>query len=431
MKTNQLLNLFFIIFLASCAGKTPDVEPPKPSVLNIAEVKINDRSLLNNATLYEVSIAQKPMVKITFSEAVDVSKLNTSLISVTNESGNINYSPAVSDDKKTLTLQLDVLPKPLTEYAVSIKQADNLGGYVYPNFTAKFVTQIDPAPKFPLISDDDLLTLVQRQTFKYFWDYAHPVSGLARERLGSGETVTSGGSGFGLMAVLVGIERGFINRTQGFERLNKIVNFLNRPEIDKFHGAFPHWLNGTTGKVIPFSAKDDGADLIETAFLMQGLLTVQSYFKGGNADEQTMCGVIQQLWEKVEWNWFRKNGENRLYWHWSPAYNWDMNMPITGWNEGLIAYVLAASSPTYAVPKEVYDEGWAKKGAMKNGNPYYGITLPLGESYGGPMFFAHYSFLGLDPRKLSDTYANYWTQNTAHAKIKMIIRNCSYCKFST
>lgn len=421
MKTNLLLNLFFTLLLVSCGGKTPNVEPPKPSVLNITAVTINNQILLNNSTMFDISAVQKPVIKISFDKKIDVSKLNASLISFSGELG-VNYSPSVSEDGKTLTFEFNVLPKPLTEYSISVTQADNLGGYVYPNFTAKFVTQIDPTPKFPTVPDDELLTLVQRQTFKYFWDYAHPVSGLARERFGSGETVTSGGSGFGLMAILVGIERDFITRQQGFERLNTIVNFLNRPETDKFHGVFPHWLNGTTGKVIPFSAKDNGADLIETSFLIQGLLTVQSYFKNGNAAEQAMCTVIQNLWEKVEWSWFQKNGENKLYWHWSPNYNWDMNMPITGWNEGLITYVLAASSPTYPISKVVYDEGWARKGAMKNGNQFYGITLPLGGSYGGPMFFAHYSFLGLDPQKLSDTYANYWVQNTAHAKI-----NYNYC----
>lgn len=224
------------------------------------------------------------------------------------------------------------------------------------------------------------------------------------------------------MAILVGIERGFITRTQGFERLNKIVDFLSRPETDKYHGVFPHWMNGTTGKVIPFSTKDNGADLIETAFLFQGLLTVQSYFKNGSESELTLCNKIKTLWEKVEWSWFQKNGEARLYWHWSPNHNWDMNMSISGWNEGLIAYVLAASSPTYSIPVSAYESGWARGGAMKNGKKFYDITLPLGEDRGGPLFFAHYSFLGLNPTRLSDKYANYMEQNRAHAKI-----NYSYC----
>jgi hypothetical protein len=155
---------------------------------------------------------------------------------------------------------------------------------------------------------------------------------------------------------------------------------------------------------------------------MEGLLTVQSYFKNGNAAEQAMCANIETLYENVEWTWFQQNGQQKLFWHWSPDYGWAINMQISGWDEALIIYVLAASSPTHPITKAVYDNGWALNGGIKNGKSFYGITLPLGPDYGGPMFFAHYSFLGLDPRHLSDSYANYWQQNTAHAQI-----NYQYC----
>jgi hypothetical protein len=172
---------------------------------------------------------------------------------------------------------------------------------------------------------------------------------------------------------------------------------------------------------------DNGGDIVETAFLMEGLLTVREYFRNGSSEEKAMCDTIERIWEKVEWNWYRRSNQNRLYWHWSPNYDWIMNMPVSGWNEALIVYVLAASSPTYSIPKIVYDEGWARNGAypMRNGKSFYGIQLPLGEDYGGPLFLAHYSFLGLDPRNLSDQYANYWTQNTAHTRI-----NYEYCKLN-
>ncbi|MDR2813504.1 MAG: beta-glucosidase [Prevotellaceae bacterium] len=275
---------------------------------------------------------------------------------------------------------------------------------------------------FEQISDDSLLTLVQARTLKYFWDFGHPTSGLARERTSSGDVVTSGGSGFGLMALLVGIERGFITREDGLARFTKAVDFL-QSKADRFHGAFPHWLNGHTGKTVSFSPDDNGGDLVETAYLMQGLLAVREYFKAGaSAQEVSLCAAIQALWEGVEWDWYRQNEQNALYWHWSPDKGWKMNMKITGWNECLIVYVLAASSPTHAIPKSAYDEGWARNGAIRNGRQYYGVTLPLGENMGGPLFFEHYSFLGLDPRSLRDAYANYWEQTVAHARI-----NYSYC----
>jgi len=276
--------------------------------------------------------------------------------------------------------------------------------------------------KFPRISDSALLTLVQEQTFTYFWDFGHPVSGLARERATSGDVVTIGGSGFGVMAILAGIQRNFITRPQGLARIQTMVNFLST-RVQRYHGAFPHWLNGATGATVPFSTQDDGADLVETAYLVQGLLAARQFFNSGaDPAEATVRDSINSIWKGVDWSWFRQNGQNTLFWHWSPNYNWSTNQPINGWNEALIVYVLAASAPVDSIPRTVYDNGWAGNGAIRNGNSYFGVQLPLGPAGGGPLFFAHYSFLGINPNGLSDAYANYWTQDTAHAKI-----NYNYC----
>ncbi|MCA1747376.1 MAG: beta-glucosidase, partial [Bacteroidales bacterium] len=177
------------------------------------------------------------------------------------------------------------------------------------------------------------------------------------------------------------------------------------------------WLNGSTGKVQPFSQKDNGADLVETAFLVQGLLTVRQYLNPVVPAEENLIDRITLLWETVEWDWFTRGGQEVLYWHWSPDYNWEMNMQIRGYNEALIIYLLASSSPTHTIDASVYHNGWARDGAIANGKDFYGITLPLGYDYGGPLFFAHYSFLGLDPRSLSDQYGNYWEQNVSHTLI--------------
>ncbi len=281
-------------------------------------------------------------------------------------------------------------------------------------------TTLDLSDKFPRISTEELLTLVQEKTFGYFWDFGHPVSGMARERSTSGDVVTTGGTGFGVMAIIVAIEREFITRAQGVERVQQIVSFL-KEKCTAYHGAYAHWINGTTGQTVPFSEYDNGADLVETALLFQGLLTARSYFNTGDAAETQLRGDITGLWEAIEWNFFR-NGENVLYWHWSPEYEWKMNLPVRGWNECLIVYVLAASSPTHPIARNVYTEGFAGNGSMVNGKKYYDILLPLGESYGGPLFFSHYSFLGLDPRNLSDQFANYWEQNVNHSRI-----NYEYC----
>ncbi len=274
--------------------------------------------------------------------------------------------------------------------------------------------------------EDALYTLVQHKTFQYFWDGAEPNSGMARERFHEDgiypaddkNVVTSGGSGFGVMAILAGINQNFITREQGRKRLEKIVGFLQK--ADRFHGAWSHWIYGETGKVKPFGKKDDGGDLVETSFMLQGLLCVRQYFQNGNAEEKNLAKKIDKLWKEVEFDWYR-NGKNVLYWHWSPTYNWEMNFAVTGYNECLIMYVLAASSPTHSIPAEVYHEGWAKRGAIKDTTTKYGYTLHLSHNgapdYGGPLFWAHYSYLGLDPHGLKDKYADYWEENKNQALI--------------
>ncbi|HEY0772296.1 MAG TPA: glucoamylase family protein [Sphingobacteriaceae bacterium] len=269
------------------------------------------------------------------------------------------------------------------------------------------------------ISDDELLTLVQKNTFQYFWDGAEPNSGLARERFhvdgvypqNDKHIVTSGGGGFGVMAILVGIERGFITREEGRKRLEKIVRFLET--ADRFHGVWPHWWDGETGKVKPFSKNDNGGDLVETSFMLQGLLCVRQYFNEGSVEEKQLAARVDKLWKEVDFNWYR-NGKNVLYWHWSPDKQWQMNFPVTGYNECLIMYVLAASSPTHGVPAEVYHEGWAENGKIVSPSEKFGYKLQLrhhGAPNGGPLFWAHYSYLGLDPRGLKDRYADYWQEN--------------------
>ena len=273
--------------------------------------------------------------------------------------------------------------------------------------------------------DEKIFTEVQKQIFQYFYDGAEPTSGLARERFHADNiypqndknTVTSGGGGFGVMALLVGIERGFITRAEGIQRFDKIIHFLET--ADRFHGAWPHWWNGETGKVKPFSRKDDGGDLVESSFMAQGLLCVRQYFQNGTTEEKALAARADKLWKEIDFNWYR-NGKNILYWHWSPNYAWEMNFGVKGYNECLIMYVLAAASPTHSVPVEVYNEGWADNGKIKDVNkpdsivanyPYKLQLKHQGDAYnGGPLFWAHYSYLGLDPRGLKDKYADYWEE---------------------
>jgi hypothetical protein len=362
-------------------------------------------------------------IKIDFTVPLNAQKVSSSVQLSGPGSGSLSIN--LSNDNKTLTITRTSALQPFGKYTFTISNSlEGINQEPFQGLTRVFYAAADPTPKFPVVDDEELLTKVQQQTFTYFWDFAHPASGMARERNTSGDLVTSGGSGFGIMAIIVGIEREFITRQQGVERLSKILDFLET--ADRFHGAWSHWINGNTGKVIPFSTNDNGGDLVETSFLIQGLLTFRQYLNASDQTEQTLINRINALWESVEWDWYRRDGQNVLYWHWSPDKAWTMNHQIRGWDECLITYVLAASSPTHAIPKIVYDNGWARNGAMQNGNTYEGIQLPLGSPYGGPLFFAHYSFLGLDPRGLSDAYcSDYFQQNQNHSLInqKYCIRN--------
>jgi len=273
------------------------------------------------------------------------------------------------------------------------------------------------------MTDEQLLDMVQEYTFRYFWEFAHPVSGLAYERNTSvsSQTVTSGGSGFGIMAIPVAIERSFITRQQGINRVLKIINFLDG--ADRFHGAWSHWLNGSTGTVIPFFEEDNGGDLVETSFLIQGLLTLREYFDGDNAEEKEIRDKITALWEGVEWDWYRqKPTDGHLTWHWSPNFGWKINHALHGWNEVMITYMLAVASPTHPIPSNLYHSGWAFNGAIKNDRTKYGIDISLGSGNGGPLFFTHYSFLGFNPNGYIDKYANYFNNNRAQSLI-----NIAYC----
>jgi hypothetical protein len=268
-------------------------------------------------------------------------------------------------------------------------------------------------------TDDALLDLVQRQTFRYFWEGAHPESGLARDRHKTAgephnDLVAVGGSGFGVMAIIVAVTRGWISREAGMSRVSLMVAFL--AACPRYHGMFPHFLNGRTGETIPFRRKDDGADVVETALLFQGLLCARCYFDNPVGPECALRRQIDDLLIGAEWNWFTRGGHH-LYWHWSPNHGWAMNHRILGWNECLVAYVLAAGSPTYPIDPDVYHEGFTSGPSFRNGRSYYGIELPLGMDYGGPLFLAHYSFCALDPRGLKDRHADYWQQNVRHARI--------------
>ncbi|MBX2922000.1 MAG: Ig-like domain-containing protein [Chitinophagaceae bacterium] len=408
--------LFHAVLISACRkGSGPAPPSPAPDFsINSWEVDGVTNRDDNKGTNVN------PGIRLYFPAAIDRASV-ASAIALHTAGYRVNYQNGDS----TLVIQPTSALSYLSNYKLTVSntlKSKDGGSLIFP-VEIKLQTGYDASDKFPVISDSALLDKVQQQTFKYFWDFGHPVSGLARERSnGDNEVVTSGGSGFGIMAIPVAVSRNFITRADGLARMQKIVDFLKNKAV-KVKGAFPHWLNGSTGAIIPFSANDDGADLVETSYLMAGLLAARQYFNGADADETALRNDINALWNAVEWDWFRNGGQNVLYWHYSDAKQWIMNLLVQGWNECLITYILAASSSTHGIPPSVYTNGWASGSSFLNGNNFYGYPLPLGPSLGGPLFFSHYSFLGINPNGLTDAYANYTTQTTNHSLI-----NYEYCK---
>lgn len=418
----SLLLLLFSQTALACKKDPPTKDPNNnPTPIQLVSIKWNDANVYGIRKNAEVN----PTIRIRFSNALDTSIAKENIKVKFNGVISVDANYWFENNDSTIAFQPNQSLKYFSKYVLSIPATvkSHNGGDINAASSILIRTTWDPSPKFDRISTEELMNSIQKQTFSYFWDYAHPTSRLARERLGSGETVTSGGTGFGIMAGISAVSRNFITRSEYLDHMLTMTDFLWN-KADEFHGVFPHWLNGTTGKVIPFSPNDDGADLVETSFLVMGLLTAKEFFNTSDPKEIQLRATIDSIWHRVDWNWFTKNGqEKNLYWHWSPKKGFIMNMPIRGWNECLITHVLAASSPTHPVETEVYHQGWARNGSIKNGKSFYGIKLPLGEDFGGPLFFSHYSFLGIDPRDLTDDYADYWTQNQNQSKI-----NHAYCK---
>lgn len=413
MKKVLFAAMFYAILIGACK-KGGNVAPPPDHDFSISSWDVD--GMANRDDNYGTNI--NPTIKLHFGAAIDRATV-ASTIGLHTADYNVNYQNGDS----ILVIQPTSALSYLSKYKLTVSNTlkSKAGGNLLFPVEINLLTRYDPSNKFPLISDDELLDKVQQQTFKYFWDFGHPVSGLARERNTSGDIVTSGGSGFGIMSIPVAINRNFITRSQGLARMQTIVFFLKNTAV-KVKGAFPHWLHGGTGAIIPFSANDNGADLVETSYLMMGLLTARQYFNGADPAETALRNDINTLYNNVEWDWFRQNNQNVLYWHYSNDKSWIMNMPIRGWNECLITYVMAASSTTHGVPATVYTDGWVGGAGFVNGTSYYGYTLPLGPPYGGPLFFEHYSFMGINPTGLSDGYANYSTQTKNHTLI-----NYTYC----
>ena len=424
MANKAILFFAFYSFLLVSCKKSPTETINQPIVnesFSVSNVSLNN-NIINNVVY---NAPYNSSIKISFTVPLKTTSAGSS-ISLRNGTSVVATNILFENGNKDILVQPSSPLSPLTRYTFTVNtnllSAQNTS--LAAGTTVNFITAIDSSDKFAVLSDNALLDKVQQQTFKYFWDFGHPVSGMARERNTGDEVVTTGGTGFGVMAIVTAVSRGIITRADAAARVLKISNFLLN-NCTRYHGAFAHWVNGATGTTIPFSTNDNGGDLVETSLLLQGLITSRQYFSTANATETDVRNKINTIYSGVEWNWYRQNNQNVLYWHWSIDKGWNINQQISGWNEALIVYTLAASSPLAVnrIPAIVYRNGWARNGAMVNNNTYFGFQLPLGPALGGPLFLSQYSFLGINPNGLNDAYADYKKQVTNHTKI-----NFEYCR---
>ncbi len=218
------------------------------------------------------------------------------------------------------------------------------------------------------------------------------------------------------MALIVAAERGWVTRDEALARLRLMLDLLMKARC--YHGALPHFMNGRTGETIPFWRKDDAADLVETSFLFMGLLCARQYFDRDTPAEAVGALAHQHPVERrgVELVHARRPEGALLALE-----------PVQRLGDGSPHPRLErdASSPTFWLPRRrvtpsiqpCITRAGHTAAAFRNGKSYYGTTLPLGMPYGGPLFFTHYSFCGLDPRGLKDRHGDYWEQNLRHVRI--------------
>ena len=215
------------------------------------------------------------------------------------------------------------------------------------------------------------------------------------------------------MVILTGIERGWITRKEGAKRILTLVRYLNKAE--RIKGAWSHWMN-IEGQPVKFGKQIESGDLVETSFMMMGLYAAQAYLTENNSVEKEIRKTVDSFRQTIQWSDFVHNGD--LYWLWERT-NETFTLPLRGYNEALVTYILALGAPDkYAIDADVYKNGWQQNGKIfKPRQSHYGYPFVMGANLSGPLFLSHYSFLGMNPKAMQDKYVDYQQYGTYHAMI--------------
>ena len=246
-------------------------------------------------------------------------------------------------------------------------------------------------------SDDAFLDYVERQTFRYFWDEANPRNGLIRDRSGEGSPCSIAAVGFGLSAINIAVERGWIERADGATRVLRTLQTLwDTPQGARatgcagYHGWFYHFLDMNTGTRAPGSELSS----IDTALLMMGVIDAgQFYDRPADPAEARIRQLSAQLLSRLDWKFMVDPKEQLVNMDWNPERGFGAARWV-GYNEGSCLYLLALGGATNALPFSLWD-GWTRGYHWCD---CYGQTL-LPE----PALFTHqYSQVWIDFRGIAD-----------------------------
>lgn len=265
--------------------------------------------------------------------------------------------------------------------------------------------ETSPAATLPSVDIDEIIEFEMKGSFDYFWEQANtdmdsPGYGLIRDRYPGSEGIASiAAVGFGLTAYLVGIEKGYITREAGMERVNHTLDTLLA--LDRVEGFYYHFLDMKTGK----RAWNSEVSSIDTAILMMGVLSAGEYFAG---EIETKA---QELYEEVNWTWFLDESRNMFYMAYRPEKGFEGHWDF--YAEQLMLYVLAAGSDTHPIDSLPYYTFTRHKAK-------YGTGQPFIHSWFGSIFTHQFSHAWIDFRGRTDKKEVNWFENSVEASLAQV-----------
>jgi hypothetical protein len=253
-----------------------------------------------------------------------------------------------------------------------------------------------PAAARAQMTDNQFLDTLQRACFDFFWQEANPSNGLIKDRSSATSPSSIASIGFGLSAICIGIDHGWITREAGRDRvLTTLRTFWNGPQgtgessVMGYKGFFYHFLDMNTGH------RTWSCELssIDTGLLLAGIIDAKQYFDAADSLDGVVRALADSIYYRMDWNWFR-NGDPSIEMGWVPSTKFGTFGPWIGYNEAMILYILALGSPTYPVPAGVW-QTWTSGYSYRIHYGYAFIEFP-------PLFGHQYSHCWIDFRSIND-----------------------------